>query len=165
MSAILLLKELILHENPKDLNNKHLESYIGGRDNVSTTTYPHKKEPSSKMGLTFHQLLCYPDTLSCRRRILLWHIRLLYFSGDRLLQWSYALLGYFYLLFNSSSNQYLQVSLSHFILKMLQLCFELLVLRLEASVLPIKVFELSMDSLGLSCSKPFQVKGVDCSHQ
>jgi hypothetical protein len=62
MSAILLLKELILHENPKNMNNKHLEVYIVGRGNVSTTNYPHKKETSSKMGLTFHQLLRYHDT-------------------------------------------------------------------------------------------------------
>jgi len=48
MSAFLLLKELVLHKNPKNLNNNHLESCIGGRGNVSTMVYLQKRNHPKK---------------------------------------------------------------------------------------------------------------------
>ena len=91
------------------------------------------------MELTFHQSLHQPDTPACGRRTSPWHIRMLPFSSNKILHWNYAFLSYWLLLFNSSFNQHIQYSLSHLILELLQLCFELSVLRLKVSVLPIEV--------------------------
>jgi hypothetical protein len=53
MSAPLLLKELILHKKPKNLNSKRLEACIGGKSSVSTTVILTKRDHLQKWGSPF----------------------------------------------------------------------------------------------------------------
>jgi hypothetical protein len=112
------------------------------------------------MDLTFLQSLHQPDTPSCERRTSFWHNNMLTFCSNKLLHWRCAFIYCWFLLFNGSLHQHIQIPLSHLILEWLQIYFEFSVPRLKIFVFPIKVLEIFVERKISSSCKHFQVKGI-----